>query len=369
MDQELPLLEVIGRPNASDLDWYTLLTWYQGHGGPTGAPSGGTGGAVDAFAPPAPLVLPEVIVTAPKPKPAPPPPVTVTEAITSVLGRIVSGVAGLLVPLPAGPQARDEAPILFPRTPGITASPMTPTPIEPQLPLEVLPEVKVSPPRRPPVMRPPTAEPADPFPFNLDPLEYYPELPGQRPLVPLPGDQRRPGTVRVGDPGLFGAPDFAREIAPVPRPRQRPLPAPGAPFLVPFTTPSFTTGPGIDLGPQSLPRPGISPRAEPRPLPAPRFLETPVGDPFVDLAPRSPPRAAPAPTPRPVLFDAPIGMPGLDPLPLEEPRPGEADRCSCTKEKKKKPKKRKPRAVCYRGSYTETSNSLRKVRREQIPCT
>lgn len=61
-----------------------------------------------------------------------------------------------------------------------------------------------------------------------------------------------------------------------------------------------------------------------------------------------------------------------DPLtPLTEPLqprlPTDADSCSCAKKKPKK--KREPRAVCYRGTYTETSKSLRKVRREQIPCT
>lgn len=48
--------------------------------------------------------------------------------------------------------------------------------------------------------------------------------------------------------------------------------------------------------------------------------------------------------------------------------PVSTDTCNCS-EKKKQKKKRKPRSVCYRGSYTETSKSLRKVRRESIPCT
>lgn len=40
--------------------------------------------------------------------------------------------------------------------------------------------------------------------------------------------------------------------------------------------------------------------------------------------------------------------------------------CRCKKPKKRGP--RKPRSVCYKGSYVETSTGLRKRRREQIPC-
>jgi hypothetical protein len=40
--------------------------------------------------------------------------------------------------------------------------------------------------------------------------------------------------------------------------------------------------------------------------------------------------------------------------------------CSC---KKKKPKPKKPRTVCYKGSYQEKAKGLLKFRREQIPCS
>lgn len=49
--------------------------------------------------------------------------------------------------------------------------------------------------------------------------------------------------------------------------------------------------------------------------------------------------------------------------------PATAKRCKC--KPCKKPKKRgprKPRAICYRGTYTETRKGLSKFKREQIPC-
>lgn len=57
--------------------------------------------------------------------------------------------------------------------------------------------------------------------------------------------------------------------------------------------------------------------------------------------------------------------PFADQLLAEPPNDG----CSCSAEKKKRKKKREPRSVCYRGTYTETSKSLRKVRGERIRCT
>jgi len=46
-------------------------------------------------------------------------------------------------------------------------------------------------------------------------------------------------------------------------------------------------------------------------------------------------------------------------------RPTRTDECSC---EKKKSKPRKPRTVCYSGSYRETAKGLSKRRREQVPC-
>jgi hypothetical protein len=43
------------------------------------------------------------------------------------------------------------------------------------------------------------------------------------------------------------------------------------------------------------------------------------------------------------------------------------EHCNCPKGVRTRTP-RKPRTVCYRGSYTETSKGLSKVRREQVPC-
>jgi len=45
--------------------------------------------------------------------------------------------------------------------------------------------------------------------------------------------------------------------------------------------------------------------------------------------------------------------------------PTDNDKCKCTKTKGKP---RKPRSTCYKGSYIETAQGLKKTRREQVPC-
>lgn len=72
-------------------------------------------------------------------------------------------------------------------------------------------------------------------------------------------------------------------------------------------------------------------------------------------------------------------QPGLSYMPSFSPyasiaaepalQPQTAKKCKC--KPCKKPKKRgprKPRAICYRGTYTETRKGLSKYKREQIPC-
>jgi len=46
--------------------------------------------------------------------------------------------------------------------------------------------------------------------------------------------------------------------------------------------------------------------------------------------------------------------------------PTQSKRCQCPKKRKSKPKK--PRTICYKGSYTETATGLSKRKREKIPC-
>lgn len=54
----------------------------------------------------------------------------------------------------------------------------------------------------------------------------------------------------------------------------------------------------------------------------------------------------------------------------EPPPPVKQDQCSCSEKKEKKKKsKRKPRTVCYRGTYVEKASGLSKTRREQVPCS
>jgi len=307
----------------------------------------------EAFAPPLP-VLPEVVVT-PAPKPVAPPPAPVGSTVLQTLSRVALPIVGLLMPMPSGGPRAGEL--------------NEPLPGSPQRPIP-LPEVKVigTRPPRPPA---PTASPSDPFPFNLDPLEYYPELPGQRPFVPDFGAEPRPAPLRIGDPGLVADPGLDPELAPAPRPQERPFTSPDPFELVPLTAPGFQPRPLLDPGFESLPRTGTSPRPGTRPFPDPGYFAAPIGDPFFDLAPLAPPRAAPrspsVPRAAPISNPFDLASP-LQPFALEEPRPTKADGCNCAAEKKKPKKKKKPRTICYKGSYTERSKSLRKVRREQIPC-
>lgn len=57
------------------------------------------------------------------------------------------------------------------------------------------------------------------------------------------------------------------------------------------------------------------------------------------------------------------------PLPAPPPTPKEdlAEECTC-KPKSKKPKKRKKRTVCYKGTYYEGRSSLSKYPKEKISC-
>jgi hypothetical protein len=54
-------------------------------------------------------------------------------------------------------------------------------------------------------------------------------------------------------------------------------------------------------------------------------------------------------------------VPDIGPVPLEE-----LDRCKCPQ--KAKPKKRKPRTQCYRGTYVETARGTTKHKIELITC-
>lgn len=100
-------------------------------------------------------------------------------------------------------------------------------------------------------------------------------------------------------------------------------------------------------------------------VPAPTMVPNPTMIPGYDLLPIGVPGIA---SPLPDAWGVPVG-PGLEPLddPLLARPP--TDECSCGGQKKKPKKKRKPRTICYRGTYRETSRSLKKTRGEPIPCT
>lgn len=145
------------------------------------------------------------------------------------------------------------------------------------------------------------------------------------------------------------------------------------------------------------PRPAPRPPSRPAPLPVTLPLDT-----VTVSAPRSRPRApitGPAPlltfggSPSPLGFSSPglggsllpgtppslltpiqpgpLGSPLTSPRPLPFPgavqSPSPRRDCDCSQPKKKR-KKRKPRDICYRGTYVEKRNGLSKRRRERIPC-
>lgn len=349
------------------------------------APPGGMPGV------PPPITLPEVIVTAPKPQPVPP---SIIGPIVNLVSRIATPIVGLLTPLTAGPRALDEAP-----------SP----------PTEVLPEVVVSaPPPKPPAKPPVSMDPIQPpnwgdlaQPTWRTPYEI-PQPPGILPrlidftqkvwrywddaleLLNQPGQQPLPDTRprrRTGDASPLGVPTPSKRFDPLvwPFPSDSPLPglapellpAPSTPGRAPTrqprpTVPGVETRPRTQPGRRVAPAPEISPFPWALPLPGPTVVPAPdVFAPPV-AAPRTPAAPAPYVPPWADVPDPTIRTPWLDPTLDPDgrfaPPRADADRCNCAPEKKDRKKKRKPRNICFRGTYTEKSNGLIKRRKEQIPC-
>jgi hypothetical protein len=170
-----------------------------------------------------------------------------------------------------------------------------------------------------------------PAPFGPQGREGLPEP--SSPLAPSPLDVgAQPGLGELTVTGLrpSGAPAALAGIAP-------------EPFGLPAIEPSPLTGPVTVARP--LPRPELNP--EPFPQEALAREPAPGGKP---------------PVPKPPT------VPTLSELTQPVPQPQtEPDPCKQCKQKKKSQKK-KPRNVCYRGTYTELKNGLRKYRKEQIPC-
>lgn len=376
--------------NPFDEVWVQNVTY--GYEQPAGDQGGGGGGGEE------PEPLPEAPpVTGERPKPPPPPPPIAPPILAAPIVTLPDIYADLV---------------------GAVPQPQTPPP--PSRPRRSKPPARRTRPQRP--QRSPSPGP------RTTPRILPPSFPRPRPgdpAVPIASPLIR-GLVRLLGPvaAMFfprttGPSDFRYGtpqrylIPPTPARDDRPeagdrLPVRNAPPLArtdeivtldivsrrerPVAPPSVT----FDLVSQPLPYPGLptaifpGPANQPRETPSPQPVGTPNAapnpNPALDVfpiaspAPSVRPQPQPAPPPSRPQVDIPLyfapQMPGpgkriigdLVPVPDLGPVPQEElDRCNCEpKKKSKKPKK--PRAVCYRGTYTERAKGLIKSRKEQVPC-
>lgn len=348
------------------------------------------------FAKPEPEVLPEVVVTGKIPKTKVVTPIAESVGVLSRITRVLNPLVMLFTPGVTGPRGTGEL------TPDMRVWNPPEAPQEPEL----LDEVLVQPPAKPPSRNNPVAN--DPFntpnwddladpagfvdPFGKewllnaakkiqDAWNIYRRLAdfldfGSDPATRQPVMQARP----IGDPELVAraSPQQKpiRGRASVARPGADPLDLLSDAFLTqrlgPLRSPVFKQAPSV----QPVPRTKPAPRTDP------------IGDPFSPLAPLNPPQLSP-----PKL--QPIGDPVLNPLfdpheptiDLEPFRPGAPapdpfeqpfapkekdpnDTCNCDKEPKKKKKKKKsePRSICYKGTYRQLRKGISYRRGEQVPC-
>lgn len=225
--------------------------------------------------------------------------------------------------------------------------------------------------------------------------------------VPLPSGPRRrsrriPGTAapprrrergRVAQPAAPAVPrgrpvTISRpQVIPQPRVITRPFPAPRS---LPPPGASFPT-PGPVARPAAIPaaRPGLLPAVAAAAIPAAVGLllgsqtaarsqtYSPAGSiPGQSVAPipglANPPQLGQLELPGVGPSPSPLTAAQLAPLTsfnaaVAQSPAEELDR-QCRERAKRKRKKREPRSVCYRGTFTETKSSTRKVRKEKIPC-
>lgn len=290
-----------------------------------------------AFAPPEPVVAPEVPVETPGAVP-----VGFMVAISNVLGRLIP----ILVPQPTGPREHDE--------------------------LDEF-DVMWTPP--PPDKPPPAA--TDPImPPNWNDLVEWPGTPTYVPITPI--NLGEPIEMPVGEPEFVVSP---------PKPTLRPIIevplgdydvgidlGPGPTYAPTGTPRSDPVAPGLDdyLEPLRVPEPDRPGTTSPDLFgaPLPDWIRDPFSDPFTPSPVPSPPGTQPR-APTIPDFLTPEFTPDVVPeptLPQFQPeKPRDADTCQCANKKKKK-KKRKDREVCYRGTYVETKRGLTKKRLEQVPC-
>lgn len=314
-----------------------------------------SGGGLDAFvAPPLPEVIVETI-KAPTPAPTPSKPIEIPLELP-LLGLMATGAAAatalLLAPLVLLDRRYKE--------------------LHPEPEPEPMPEVVITaPPSRVPPPAPVGFDMYGPPNWN-DLLDW--RLPGEGiRFTPIRLDQpdQRPST-RPGDaPRHADDPEDLPEV--IVRGRPAPVPRPARPAFDLDTFPM----PGLDVGARPgdgaqpmVPGPGWKPTPEfgrPLRIPGPELV------PFLTVNPLPTPTQTPVRRPgdqlRPGDTLEPFKRPGDAPTPLEafQPQRVKDDACTCAPEKEKK-KKRKSRAVCYRGTYIEGSKSLHKTRKEKVPC-
>lgn len=239
---------------------------------------------------------------------------------------------------------KTRAPVVLPARPPSRVPRFTPaSPFEDAPDAEPEARPPAAPPRRP-------TQPADPFAFDPDEDDIW-LIPRVTPK-PLPRI-RVPGW--IFDPTEIG-PEGPTPLPLAPRPRTRPRVRP-----LPLAPPTAVPGPVGD----PLPSVVVDPIFQPVPTTSPSNpVRVPIGDAV----------SAPFPLPLSGFLPTPSLRPGRKPKPgprpdtAPAPPPIGADPCNCAAQKKKKPKERKNRDVCYRGTYVEKSRGLIKHRKEEVPC-
>jgi len=363
-------------------DWWKLQELYQRLSEQAGAynPTG------DAFMPPVPVTLPEVKVTPPPVKPKPIVPTAQPGLLNQVL-RGGLGLLGLLVPGNMGGPGEGDAPTESSSVAARGDPPKPPPTIQPAFEdieppnwedlarggksdlLDPVVPRYVPLPEVPPVEMPDGTKFFDVSPPRPTPNPYFdlwsfPDYgPGLETITFPTGPGPGPAPTPTGTPGVNPAPGYP-EIGDFPVPGILPQPSrPGAP------APDVFGSPLPDVFGDPLGDPFVTPTSPPRSIPdtsnpvrnRPGDTSTPTGDPFG--------LGFPLPNANPRDYFAPADQPSPQQFPQDPGRPPTKDRdCSCAEKKPKKPKKRQPRTVCYRGTYRQNARGISYKKLEEIPC-
>lgn len=186
-----------------------------------------------------------------------------------------------------------------------------------------------------------------------------------------------PGGSPPDFPGWYGRPVPVPPLFTIPanEPRAFPLPPPRP---GPKIGPSSPGEPAVRPEPRPTPRPGARPAPQPSARPAPQPSPGPFNYPAPTPAPMPRPFKLPLVLPLPLPGTGPGGSPLQFARPLTPPKPGavtspqpwaspQNDPCRSRSDRRKK-RKRKPRTVCYSGTFRETNRSTIKRRRKRVPC-